>query len=79
MSKKDKVEVSFRIKVDGMIGGSFEMPRADYERLRAKWEARGNHHEETDLADELLGLAPFDYFRYLNVEDMEIEEMEIKP
>jgi hypothetical protein len=74
----DTVNVKFRIKVEGQIGGSFDMPRKEYKRLLAAWEKRGNVHEETDLADEMLALAPFNYFDHLMVDEMEIEEFEEK-
>ena len=74
-----KVKVRFDIRVEGRIGGSFEMSEADYKRLSAKLESRGNHHQETDLADELLSLAPFNYFEHLMVDDMEIDDFELQP
>lgn len=37
----DKVEVSFSITVEGTVGGSFDMDRAMYERIKEKWEAGG--------------------------------------
>lgn len=73
----DKVEVSFSITVEGMVGGSFDMDRTMYERIKEKWEAGGRHHDETDLADELLSHAPFDFMRHLNIEAMEIEELDV--
>lgn len=72
----DKVEVSFTITLEGMVGGSFDMDRAMYERIKEKWEGAGGlRHDATDLADELLCHAPFDFMRHLNIEDMEIEEL----
>lgn len=72
-----KVNVSFRIDVRGMIGGSFEMSKSDFDRLMKKYEGgRRSSHAETDLADELLGLAPLNYFDHLNVDEMEITEFE---
>lgn len=75
-----KVNVRFSIDVRGMIGGSFEMGRDEYERLLAKYEGgRRSSHAETDLAEELLGLAPLNYFDYLNVDEMEITDLETVP
>lgn len=74
--ENEKVEVSFTIRVQGMVGGSFEIDKKDFERIKERWESRPLSHEETDLADELLSLAPFDYMRYLNIEDMEIEDLD---
>ena len=72
----NKVEVSFTIMVRGMVGGSFEMDREDFERIQKRWESRLSSHRETELADELLGFAPFDYMRHLNIDEMEIEELD---
>jgi hypothetical protein len=72
------VTVSFSITVKGAIGGSFEMPRDAYEQLRARWEARGNCHDETELAEKLLGMAPLNYFDHLMVDEMEIEDLDSK-
>lgn len=72
----DKVEVSFSITVEGMVGGSFDMDRTMYERIKEKWEGAGGlRHDATDLADELLYHAPFDFMRYMNIETMEIEDL----
>lgn len=73
-----KVEMRFSIKVDGRVGGSFEVDRAVYERLLKKWEA-GTRRNDTALAEELLALAPFNYFQHLMVEDMEIEDLGTAP
>jgi hypothetical protein len=72
-----KVNVKFTILVKGMIGGSFEIDRDVLADLRKRMgPGRRKSHEETDIADELLSHAPFNYFDHLNVDEMEIEEME---
>lgn len=73
----EKVQVRFSIEVAGMIGGSFEMDREDYERIKDRLEPRMRSHEETELAEELLDHAPFDYMRHLNITGMEIEDLGI--
>lgn len=76
MSSK-MVQVKFCIDVRGMVGGSFEMTEANYKRIRKQWETRKSIHDETDTADELLGLAPFNFFDHLNVDEMEITELDV--
>lgn len=67
--------VRFRIEVKGVVGGSFDIPDDEYERLLAKWEGARRDSEQTEAAEELLGMAPFDYFRHLCVDDMEITDL----
>ena len=73
----DEVEVRFTITLEGMVGGSFDMDRAICERIKEKWEEGVRRHDATDLADELLFHAPFDIMRFLNIESMEIEELDV--
>lgn len=75
MSNPKMVNVKFRIDVRGMIGGSFEMPEREYTKLLKKWQTRHTSHEDTEISEDLLALAPFDYFQHLNVGDMEITEL----
>lgn len=74
--ENEKVEVSFTIRVQGMVGGSFEIDKKDFKQIKERWESRPLRHDATDLADKLLGLAPFDYMKYLNIEEMEIEDLD---
>lgn len=74
-----KVEMRFSIQVRGSMGGSFTVDKADYEKLRKKWEGgSGCRHDDTDLAEELLALAPFNYFDHLIVDEMEIQDLDEK-
>lgn len=77
MSAK-KVQVNFQINVRGMIGGSFDIDADEYAEIERKWRKRKNSHDETDLAEELLSCAPFNFFNHLNVDEMEIEELDSK-
>ena len=75
MSNK-RVQVNFQINVRGMIGGSFDIDADEYAKIEKRWGKRKSSHEETDLADELLSYAPFNFFNHLNVDKMEIEELD---
>jgi len=75
----DKVKVSFNIRVRGTVGGSFEIDREEFDRIRAAWQKRPNSLQETDLAEQLMDSAMFDYMRHINIDEMEIEQLEEKP
>ena len=73
---EETVTVSFTILVRGTVGGSFEVSKKDFDRINEKWESRLSSHRETELAEELLGLASFDYMRYMDIDELEIEDLD---
>jgi hypothetical protein len=71
-----KVNVRYSIQVRGSIGGSFEISQSDFRRLSKALQDRRSSHQETDLAEDFMSLAPFNLFDHLNVDEMEIEQFD---
>jgi len=75
VKKTKKVKVSFRIEVKGYVGGTFELDKAKYDELREKFEDSPRGYDAEVLAEQVMDLSKID-LRFLNVDDMELEEFD---